>query len=86
MPPKKRKGSGKQADTKTKQPKQEGQKAVSHDIEVPLDEGFKGGGKSAYDCGWSDCLPLLPTITFRECDSIPVQGSRNDLMPIHKTH
>ena len=51
MPPKKRKGSGKQADTQTKQPKQEGQKAVSHDIDVPLDEGFKGGGKFTGECG-----------------------------------
>ena len=40
MPPKKRKGSGKQAETQSKQPKQEGQKAVSHDVNIPLDEGF----------------------------------------------
>ncbi|KAL9596913.1 MAG: hypothetical protein Q9219_005476 [cf. Caloplaca sp. 3 TL-2023] len=42
MPPK-RKGSAKQADEskgKAKQPKQEGQKAISHDIDVPIDEGF----------------------------------------------
>ncbi|KAL8831904.1 MAG: hypothetical protein Q9170_005097 [Blastenia crenularia] len=40
MPPK-RKGSGKHADKgKAKQPKQEGQKAISHDIDVPIDEGF----------------------------------------------
>lgn len=46
MPPK-RKGSGKQADKgkgKAKQPKQEGQKTVSHDIDVPIDEGFNEGG------------------------------------------
>lgn len=45
MPPK-RKASGKQADSdkgkgKAKQPKQDGQKAVSRDIDVPIDEGFK---------------------------------------------
>ena len=28
-----------------KQQKQDGQKAVSHDIDVPLDEGFNGDGK-----------------------------------------
>ncbi|KAI4183168.1 MAG: hypothetical protein L6R41_005555 [Letrouitia leprolyta] len=45
MPPK-RKGSAKQADKgkgKAKQPKQEGQKAVSRDIDVPIDEGFNEG-------------------------------------------
>lgn len=45
MPPKKRKASGKQADTKAKQSKQDGQKAVSRDIDVPLDEGFKENGE-----------------------------------------
>ena len=45
MPPKKRKSSAKQADTQVKQPKQDGQKAVSHDIVVPLDEGFKEDGE-----------------------------------------
>ena len=49
MPPK-RKGSGKQAAKgKAKQPKQDGQKAVSHDINVPIDEGFSewsSGGRS----------------------------------------
>ncbi|KAL8696901.1 MAG: hypothetical protein Q9201_007420 [Fulgogasparrea decipioides] len=42
MPPK-RKGSTKQADNgkgKAKQPKQDGQKAISRDIDVPIDEGF----------------------------------------------
>ncbi|KAL8934170.1 MAG: hypothetical protein Q9211_005374 [Gyalolechia sp. 1 TL-2023] len=45
MPPK-RKGSGNQADQgkgKAKQPKQEGQKAVSHEIDIPIDEGFSQG-------------------------------------------
>ena len=39
----KRKASVKQESKK--QQKQDGQKAVSHDIDVPLDEGFKGDGK-----------------------------------------
>ncbi|MCJ1228206.1 hypothetical protein MMC12_004867 [Toensbergia leucococca] len=45
MPGTKRKGSAKKAskDT-TKQPKQDGQKAISHDIDVPIDEGFKEDG------------------------------------------
>ena len=40
----KRKAAGKQKqpESKVKQPKQDGQKAVSHDIDVPLDEGFNG--------------------------------------------
>lgn len=48
MPPK-RKAAAKKADGadkgkgKAKQPKQEGQKAVSRDIDVPLDEGFNEG-------------------------------------------
>ena len=46
MPPKKRKNTGKQASNgSAKQPKQDGQKAVSHDIDVPIDEGFKEDGK-----------------------------------------
>ncbi len=49
MPPKKRKASGKQPETKAKQPKQEGQKAVSHDIDVPIDEGFHEDSKSQID-------------------------------------
>ena len=49
MPPK-RKASGKQAaKADTKHPKQDGQKAVSHDINVPLDEGFNGTGKVYLD-------------------------------------
>ena len=49
MPPK-RKASGKQAPkVDTKQPKQDGQKAVSHDLNVPLDEGFNGPGKVYID-------------------------------------
>lgn len=44
----KRKQSPKSAPKQTappaKQPKQEGQRAVSHDIEVPVDEGFYQAG------------------------------------------
>ena len=44
MPATKRKASGKQKqpDKKKKQSKQDGQKAVSHEIDIPLDEGFEG--------------------------------------------
>ena len=44
MPAAKRKAAGKpkQPKSKAKQAKQDGQKAVSHDIDVPLDEGFNG--------------------------------------------
>ena len=42
--PTKRKSTKKQASNgKAKQAKQDGQKAVSHDINVPIDEGFKEG-------------------------------------------
>ena len=48
--PAKRKGSGKQASkANAKQSKQDGQKAVSHDIEVPIDEGFKEAAKVYID-------------------------------------
>ncbi len=42
--PAKRKNTAKQASNgNAKQPKQEGQKAVSHEINVPIDEGFNEG-------------------------------------------
>lgn len=42
--PAKRKNTGKQASNgNAKQAKQDGQKAVSHEINVPIDEGFKEG-------------------------------------------
>jgi hypothetical protein len=44
MPPKKRKAAVKQESPK-KQQKQDGQKAVSHDLHVPVDEGFHEDGK-----------------------------------------
>lgn len=46
--PRKRKASPKQPVQKApaKQQKQDGQKAVSHDIVVPLDEGFHDGESS----------------------------------------
>lgn len=48
--PLKRKASGKQAPkADAKQPKQDGQKAISHDINVPLDEGFNSTGKVYLD-------------------------------------
>jgi len=49
MPPK-RKNTGKQAgNNKTKQSKQDGQKAVSHDLNVPIDEGFNLSAKVYID-------------------------------------
>lgn len=46
MPPKRKAASAKQASKgKAKQPKQDGQKAVSHNIDIPIDEGFKEDGK-----------------------------------------
>lgn len=44
MAGRKRKASVKQEDSK-KQQKQDGQKAISHDIDVPIDEGFQQDGK-----------------------------------------
>lgn len=44
---KRKQSSGKQkGPAKTKQPKQDGQKAVSRDIDVPIDEGFHEDRKS----------------------------------------
>lgn len=50
MPPK-RKAPAKQPEGdkgkgKAKQPKQDGQKAISRDLNIPIDEGFRGPGKS----------------------------------------
>ncbi len=50
MPPK-RKAPAKQPEGdkgkgKAKQPKQDGQKAIIRDLNVPIDEGFRGPGKS----------------------------------------
>jgi len=45
MPSKKRKASVKQGESPKKQQKQDGQKAISHDIHVPVDEAFHGNGK-----------------------------------------
>ena len=54
--PAKRKNKGKQASNgNAKQAKQEGQKAVSHDINVPIDEGFKEGNCfAASRIDWQD--------------------------------
>ena len=50
MPPK-RKGTQKSGDKgKVKQPKQDGQKAVSHDIDIPVDEGFQDDGEVECPC------------------------------------
>lgn len=48
--PRKRKASGKQAaKADIKQSKQDGQKAISHDINIPLDEGFNEDAKVYID-------------------------------------
>lgn len=55
--PAKRKNTGKQASNgNAKQAKQEGQKAVSHEINVPIDEGFQEGKiwTVSYTY-WQDC-------------------------------
>ena len=62
--PAKRKNTGKQSNGNAKQAKQDGQKAVSHEINVPIDEGFKEGklglfripiGKAAHPIGLLAC-------------------------------
>ena len=60
MPPKKRKAAVKKEDSPKKQQKQDGQKAISHDINVPLDEGFHEDGKSQVlvDIGWRRTRPI----------------------------
>ena len=60
MPPKKRKAAVKKEDSPKKQQKQDGQKAISHDVNVPLDEGFHGDGKLPVwvDIGWRGTPPV----------------------------
>lgn len=55
--PAKRKNTGKQASNgKAKQAKQDGQKAISHEINVPIDEGFKEGKlRPVPDANWHGC-------------------------------
>ena len=48
--PAKRKRPAKQArNNNAKQSKQDGQKAISHDIDIPIDEGFKKAAKVYID-------------------------------------
>lgn len=80
--PAKRKNKGKQASNgNAKQAKQEGQKAVSHDINVPIDEGFKEGKCfAASRIDWQDrtcnCRvikgtpKLLTDPWYRRCQSL----------------
>ncbi len=49
MPPKRKNSGNQSSNDNTKQSKQDGQKAVSHDIEVPIDEGFKEAAKVYID-------------------------------------
>ena len=85
--PAKRKNTGKQAKNgkakQAKQAKQDGQKAISHDIDVPIDEGFKEGKLWAVpyiDCqdgtfnqvaGNSSKVPyMLMRLSHRRCQSL----------------
>ena len=43
MPANKRKGTAKQDNSK-KQAKRDGQKAIAHDVDVPVDEGYSEQG------------------------------------------
>ncbi len=54
--PAKRKNTRKQASNgNAKQAKQDGQKAVSHEINVPIDEGFNEGKLWTVSCtNWQD--------------------------------
>ena len=69
MPATKRKASGKQkqSDTKAKQSKQDGQKAVSHDVDVPLDEGFHGQSIPC-SCEWAR-YTVIATYVLRFVES-----------------
>jgi hypothetical protein len=69
MVQKKRKQASDKQDTSKRQ-KQDGQKAVSKDISVPIDEGFKENGKS--DFLTTSPIPSPPsstssTILTRQC-------------------
>ena len=82
--PAKRKNAGKQANNgKAKQAKQDGQKAISHDIDVPIDEGFKEGklwAVSYVDCqggtmnqvasNSSKVSYMLTHLSHRRCQSL----------------
>lgn len=48
MPTKRKAAVKKEDEDSKKQQKQDGQKAVSHDIDVPVDEGFRGDGELSW--------------------------------------
>ena len=76
--PAKRKNTRKQANNgKAKQAKQDGQKAISHDIDVPIDEGFKEGK-----------LWAVPYVDCQDCTSNQVAGTSSKIphMLIHLSH
>lgn len=66
----KRKASVKQEETK-KQQKQDGQKAVSHDIDVPLDEGFKQDGMLRFQY---QLHPLYPSLEEESSHIVPADA------------
>ena len=81
MAGKKRKAAVKQEDSK-KQQKQDGQKAISHDIDVPIDEGFQQDGKHLMQVNLSPKSPSLKLIlggakVFIDDDGIIYDASLN---------
>ena len=76
--PAKRKNTRKQANNgKAKQAKQDGQKAISHDIDVPIDEGFKEGK-----------LWAVPYVNCQDVTSNQVAGTSSKVprMLMHLSH
>lgn len=62
--PAKRKNTKKQAkNNNAKQAKQDGQKAISHEINVPIDEGFKEGKPwPVTSANWQGCWQFITVI------------------------
>ena len=76
--PAKRKNTKKQTNNgKAKQAKQDGQKAISHDIDVPIDEGFKEGK-----------LWAVPYIDCQDgtCNQVAGNSSKAPYILIHLSH
>lgn len=68
MPAKRKAASAKQAEkdkAPAKQAKQDGQKAISHDIDVPLDEGFHNGKWVLFLS-----VPVVLKFAYRECKGL----------------
>ena len=73
--PAKRKNTVKQAGNgNAKQAKQEGQKAVSHDINVPIDEGFQEG--RIWTVSYSNWQDLHPVGSLPYHQTYPTEADR----------